>query len=166
MILQASILGFTTIQRLGELVISRRNTKALTAKGGREVPNGHYPFLIALHSIWLIGLWVLALDKPVVWPWLAVYFLGQAMRLWVILTLGERWTTKIVVLPGAPLVRTGPYRFLAHPNYIAVAVEVAALPLAFGLCIYAAVFSILNAVMLLVRIRAEDAALAEASRLM
>jgi methyltransferase len=157
------VLGFTTVQRLGELALSTRNTKRLLARGAHEAGAWHYSLIVMLHATWLVGLWLLAWDRPVEWPWLVAYFAGQAMRLWVVLTLKERWTTKVIVLPGAPLVTTGPYRFLRHPNYLAVVIEVAALPLAFGLTAYAAIFSILNAMMLVIRVRAEDAALAQDS---
>jgi methyltransferase len=162
LVVPAAVLGFTTLQRLSELVISRRNTYYLFAKGAHEAGAKQYSAIVLIHSLWLIGLWVMVWGQPLVWPWLVVYFMGQAMRLWVMLTLKGRWTTKIIVLPGAPLVTTGPYRFLRHPNYLAVVVEVAALPLAFGLVGFAAAFSLLNAIMLVIRVRTEDKALANA----
>jgi methyltransferase len=153
--------GDPTGKRLAELVISHRNTRRLISEGAQEAGASHYPAMVVLHGAWLLGLWILALNRPVSWPWLAAFFVGQATRVWVVATLGRRWTTRIIVLPGAPLVRKGPYRLLAHPNYVAVAIEVAALPLAFGLAWFAVVFSLLNAMMLFVRVRAEDSALAE-----
>lgn len=153
------VLALVTLQRLGELVLARRNTRRLMAQGAHEVAPEHYPLLVAMHAAWLIGLWWLAWDRPIQWPWLAVFVVLQALRLWVLATLGGRWTTRIIVLPGAPLVAKGPYRFLSHPNYAVVIGEIAALPLAFGLVIYAAAFSVLNAVVLTIRIRAENAAL-------
>lgn len=155
------ILGLVTLQRLGELVLARRNTRRLRARGAHEVAPGHYPLIVALHAAWLAGLWLLvARGQPdVSWLWLAVFVVLQALRVWVIATLGSRWTTRIVVLSGAPLVTNGPYRFIAHPNYCVVAGEILVLPLVFGLAWYGIVFSALNAVVLWIRIRAEDAAL-------
>jgi methyltransferase len=163
MIAQAAILGLVTAQRLGELVVARRNTSRLLAKGGVEHGAGHYPLIVALHAAWLAGLWVLALPRPVSWPWLAAYVLLQALRAWTLVSLGPRWTTRIIVVPGESLVRRGPYRFVPHPNYLVVAGEVAALPLVFGLWAYAAVFSLANSAILAIRIRAEARALREAA---
>ena len=153
------ILALVTAQRLGELVLSRINTQRLLAAGAVEVAPGHYPFMVALHAAWLAGLWWLAAGRPVSLALLAVYVVLQVLRLWVLATLGSRWTTRIIVLPRVPLVKTGPYRFLSHPNYVVVVYEMALLPLVFGLVWYAALFSMLNAVVLAVRIRAENAAL-------
>ena len=163
MTLSVLVLALVTAQRLGELLLARRNTRRLLAKGAREAGAGHYAFIVVLHGAWLAGLWILVLawSREAVVPWLAAYLVLQALRVWVIATLGERWTTRIIVLPGAPLVRGGPYRVLAHPNYVVVAGEIAVLPLAFGLPLYAAVFSLLNAVALAIRLRAETRALAE-----
>jgi methyltransferase len=154
------ILTFVTLQRLAELVISSRNTKRLLAKGAYEVDPGHYPFMVALHVAWLGGLWFLASDLPANGVLLELYAAVQILRVWVMATLGERWTTRIIVVPFAPLVRDGPYRFINHPNYLVVVIEIALLPLVFGLEAYAIVFSIANAAVLLWRIRAEDRALA------
>lgn len=153
------ILGLVTLQRLGELVLARRNTRRLMARGAIEVSAGHYPVMVALHAAWLAGLWWLAPGHALEAVPLVAYCVLQAIRAWVMLSLGPRWTTRIIRLPGAPLVRRGPYRFLSHPNYVVVVGEIATLPLVFGLTWYAAVFSILNALMLTVRIRAEGAAL-------
>jgi methyltransferase len=153
------LLAFVTLQRLAELIHARRNTAQLLAQGAREVAPEHYPYLVTLHAAWLAGLWWLAADRPIEWGWLAVFAAAQVMRVWVLYSLGRRWTTRIIVLPHAPLVATGPYRFLRHPNYVVVAVELAALPLAFGLTAYAVFFSLANAIVLFVRIRAEDAIL-------
>lgn len=156
------ILGLVTLQRLGELVLARRNTARLLARGAREVGAGHYPLIVALHAAWLIGLWILLWrlsGVEVSWPWLAVFIVLQGLRVWIIATLGPRWTTRIVVLPGAPPVSGGPYRFVSHPNYMVVAAELFVLPVAFGLVWYAIVFSVLNAAVLWIRIRAEAAAL-------
>lgn len=155
------LLAFVTIERLCELLLARRNTNALLAKGAYEAAPGHYMFIVTLHTVWLAGLWVLAWDKPIESGWLAVFILLQGLRFWVLATLGKRWTTRIIVLPGSPLVRTGPYRFLSHPNYVVVIGEIAVLPLCFGLVWYALAFSALNALVLAVRIREENSALSE-----
>lgn len=157
-----ALLTFVTLQRLGELVLARRNTAALLARGAREVAPEHYPAMVALHAGWIIGLWLLAPGRPVGLFWFLVFMGLQALRLWVLATLKERWTTRIIILPGAPLVTSGPYRFLRHPNYAIVVGEIAALPLAFGLPLYALVFSLLNAFVLLIRMRAKNTALESA----
>ncbi|MBB2695084.1 UNVERIFIED_ORG: methyltransferase [Rhizobium esperanzae] len=157
-----ALLSFVTLQRLGELVLARRNTAALLARGAREVAPEHYPAMVALHAGWLVGLWLLAPGRPVDLFWLAVFMGLQALRLWVLATLKDRWTTRIIILPGVPLVTSGPYRFLRHPNYAIVVGEIAALPLAFGLPLYAIGFSLLNACMLSIRLKAENAALKSA----
>lgn len=159
MSLAVAVLLFVTLQRLGELGLAERNTRALKARGAYEVAPGHYPAIVAVHAAWLAGLWLLAVGQPVQFGWLVVFALLQAGRVWVIATLGERWTTRIIVLPGAPLVERGPYRFLSHPNYLIVAGEIAVLPLAFELYTFALIFSLFNALVLVVRIRAESAAL-------
>jgi len=156
------ILGLVTAQRLAELILARRNTARLLAAGGAEHGAGHYPLMVALHAAWLLGLWALAWYQPVNLAWLAVYLGLEGLRAWVLVSIGRRWTTRIIVVPGERLVRKGPYRFLRHPNYAVVAGEIAVLPLVFGLTAYALGFSLLNGVMLWWRIRAEQAALAEA----
>lgn len=158
------ILGLVTAQRLGELVLARRNTRRLLAKGGYEVGAAHYPLIVVLHAAWLLGLWYLVVyrapaDQHIEPFWLAAFILLQLGRLWVITSLGERWTTRIIVLPGAPRVQCGPYRFLSHPNYWVVAGEILVLPLVFGLPAYGFVFSALNAAVMWIRIKAEAAAL-------
>ena len=161
MSLAAVVLALVTLQRLIELMIARRNTSALLAQGAREVAPEHYPIIVAVHAAWLAGLWWLA-GIPGLVPglgWLIAFIVLQLGRVWVLATLGPRWTTRIIVLPGAPLVTGGPYRFLSHPNYAVVAGEIAVLPIAFGLYAFAIVFTLLNAAILLVRIRAESAAL-------
>ena len=160
MILSIAVLGLVTAQRLGELVVANRNTRRLLAAGGVEVAAEHYPLIVGLHAAWLVGLWLLGWERAVSLPWLGVYLLLQAARVWVLVTLGRRWTTRIIVVPGETLVRKGPYRFLSHPNYAVVAGEIAVLPLVFGLVAYAIVFSVLNASALWIRIRAETRALA------
>jgi methyltransferase len=159
MTLSIVILALVTAQRLGELMLSGRNTRRLLARGAIESGASHYPLIVGLHAAWLAGLWFLAWDRPVDLAWLVVFLGLQALRVWVIASLGERWTTRIIILPGAPLVRRGPYRFLPHPNYVVVAGEMLVLPLVFGLTAYGLTFFVLNAAVLWVRIRAEDAAL-------
>jgi methyltransferase len=160
MIFSILVLALVTLQRLGELVLARRNTRALLARGAYELGASHYPLIVLLHAAWLAGLWLLAWDRPVVALWLAVFLGLQALRIWVISTLGARWTTRIIILPGAPLVRDGPYRFLSHPNYVVVAGEMAVLPLAFGLPLYGLIFFLLNAAVLTLRLSVEAKALA------
>lgn len=154
-----AILAFVTAERLLELLLSRANTNRLLAQGAREHGAGHYPLIVAVHAAWLITLWLLATDRPVDAFWLAMFVLLLLARFWVIATLGPRWTTRIIVLPDAPLVEEGPYRFLNHPNYWVVIGEIAVLPLVFGLPWVALVFSILNAAALTIRIREENRAL-------
>jgi methyltransferase len=158
--LSALVLALVTLQRIGELFLARRNTAQLRAQGAIEAGASHYPLIVALHAAWLAGLWLLAWDAPPNVPLLVLFGMLQILRIWVLATLGRRWTTRILVLPGEPLVRTGPYRFLRHPNYAVVVAEIALLPLAFGLFWYALVFSVLNAAILAVRIKAESDALA------
>ena len=154
-----ALLAFVTLERLGELVLARRNTMRLMARGAVEHGASHYPLIVLLHAAWLAGLWWLAWALPIQPIWLALFILLQGLRVWVLATLGERWTTRIIVLPQAPLVARGPYRWFPHPNYAVVVGEIAVLPLAFGLTWYAVVFSLLNAAVLTVRIRAENRAL-------
>ena len=153
------ILGLVTLQRLAELAVSRRNTAALLAAGGREAGAGHYPLIVLVHAGWLAALWLLAPGRPILWPLIAVFALLQLLRLWVLVTLGRRWTTRIIVLHDAPPIGGGPFRFLRHPNYAVVVAEIAVLPLAFGLWEVSLAFSLLNAAILAVRIRAEETAL-------
>ena len=160
--LAVAILAFVTAERLLELALARANTKRLLDAGAVEHGAGHYPLIVAVHSAWLISLWVLAPERAVDGFWLALFVLLQLARFWVIATLGRRWTTRIIVLPGAPLVTHGPYRFLNHPNYWVVAGEIAVLPLVFGLPVVALAFSILNAAILRVRVQTENRALRQA----
>jgi methyltransferase len=157
--LSVAVLALVTLQRLAELALARRNTRLLLARGGVEVAPGHYPAIVAVHAAWLGSLWLLALPRAPDLLLLAVFCVLQIGRLWVLATLGSRWTTRIIVVPGAPLVRSGPYRLLSHPNYAIVAAEILVLPLAFGLPVLAVIFSGLNALVLWVRIQAEGAAL-------
>ena len=159
----AIILALVTLQRLGELALARRNTARLLERGAIEIGASHYPLLVALHAAWLISLWIFGWDRDVYWPALVAFALLQGLRLWVLASLGSRWTTRIIVLPGAPLIDSGPYRYVAHPNYAIVAGEIALLPLALNLPWLALLFSVLNAIVLRVRIRAEARALAVSS---
>jgi methyltransferase len=153
------ILALVTLQRLGELVLSSRNTRRLLSRGAHEVGAGHFPLIVAVHVAWLACLWWMAPGRAIDPFWLAMFVLLQIVRIWVIATLGRRWTTRIIVAGDAPLVRRGPYRIVNHPNYWVVVGEIAALPLAFGLWRTALLFSLLNAAVLAVRIRAENHAL-------
>lgn len=155
----AIILLLVTAERLGELWLARRNTTALLKQGAFEVAPQHYTLIVLLHGFWLAGLWVLGWDKPVNLAWLTAFLILQVLRIWVLATLGRRWTTRIIVLKSLPLVTTGPYRWLTHPNYVVVVGEIAVLPLCLGLPWYALAFSLANAAVLTVRIRAENAAL-------
>jgi methyltransferase len=154
------ILALVTLQRAGELVVAHRNTRRLMARGAVELASGHYPFVVAVHAGWLISLWVFGRDQPVNAIALSAYLVLQGLRGWVFWTLGARWTTRIIVLPGERLVSAGPYRYLSHPNYAVVAGEIAVLPLVLHLPWIAAIFTILNAGVLAIRIRAENRALA------
>lgn len=154
-----AVLAFVTLQRLGELAYARFNEARLKRAGGVEHGASHYPLIVALHATWLAGLWLAASGTQPHYGWLSVFVLLQVTRIWVLHTLGPRWTTRVIVLPGKPPIRTGPYRYFSHPNYAVVAAEIFVLPMAFGLVLYALVFSVLNAIVLAVRIRAEAAAL-------
>ena len=155
-----AIRGLVTLQRLAELVVARANTVRLISAGGSEVGASHYPAVVALHSAWLIALWWLAPSRPVSIPFVVLYLIIELGRFWVLRTLRARWTTRIIVVPGERLIAGGPYRFVSHPNYWVVAAEIAVLPLVFGLWRMAILFTILNAAMMWVRIRAENSALA------
>ena len=159
-----AILGFVTLQRLTELPVARRNTQRLLAAGAHEVAPGHYPLIVALHASWLASLWWLAPGRPVHLPLLLLFAMLQLLRIWTLRTLGDRWTTRIIVMPGETLVARGPYRFVSHPNYLVVIGEIAVLPLVFGLWELALLFSLLNAAVLTVRIREENRVLANSSR--
>jgi methyltransferase len=153
------VLALVTAERLFELWLSNLNTSRLLAEGAVEYGRRHYYLLVAVHVLWLASLWWLTPGKPVNFFWLAVYLLLEVGRAWVFTTLGSRWTTRIIVLPDAPLVSGGPYRWVNHPNYVIVVCEIAVLPLVFGFWDLALIFSVLNAVALIVRIREENRAL-------
>ena len=159
------VLILVALQRLAELVYARHNTRRLLAEGATESGAGHYPLLVGLHVLWLLSLAVFVpADRAPLWPLLGVFVVLQGLRVWVLASLGRYWTTRIITLPGAPLVRRGPYRWLRHPNYLVVAGEIAVLPLAFGAWQIAAVFTLANALVLWIRIRAEEQALAPRPR--
>lgn len=146
-------------ERLIELAIARRNTRRLLAAGAVEHGARHYPFIVALHAAWLAALLVRAPDDaPIHWPFLTLFILLQFARVWVIASLGPYWTTRIIVPPGAPTIRRGPYRWVRHPNYVIVAAEIALLPLAFDAWDVALIFSLANGLSLSYRIRSEEAA--------
>ena len=149
------------LQRLAELGYARRNARRLLAAGGVEHGADHYPLFVLLHGTWLVALFVLVpAAAPVDWGLLGLYGLLQLGRLWAIASLGRRWTTRVIVVPGAPLVTRGPYRFLRHPNYLVVALEIPVLPLAFGAWQIALAFGLTNLALLAHRIRVESRALA------
>ncbi|MGB7976892.1 MAG: isoprenylcysteine carboxylmethyltransferase family protein [Roseiarcus sp.] len=153
------LLGLVTAERIAELYLARRNTAALMAKGAREFAPGHYPAIVLMHALWLACLWIFGATRVIDPAWLAVFLSLQVLRVWTLMTLGPRWTTRIIVLPGSALVSNGPYRIVSHPNYVVVVGEIAALPLCLGLPWIALVFSAANAILLFIRIRAEDEAL-------
>lgn len=154
-------LSFVAAQRFGELVWAGRNTKRLRRQGAIEADHTGYPLLVILHAGWLgaMALLVPAAAAPR-WPLLALFGMLQLLRLWVIVSLGRFWTTRILTLPGAPLVKTGPYRWLRHPNYLIVGAEIALLPLAFGAVAIAALFSAASLLLIGRRIRIEERLLA------
>jgi methyltransferase len=156
-----AIIALVILQRAGELVLANRNTQKLKARGGVEIGAGHYRFLVLLHMAWLMAvLWMIPAPVTIHWGWILVFLLLQALRVWVIASLGPYWTTRIISLPGTPLVKRGPYRYVRHPNYLVVAGEILALPMAFGEIWVAILFSIANAAMLYWRIREEETGLA------
>jgi methyltransferase len=153
------------LERLAELVVSNRNAAWSLERGGVEYGRGHYPFMVVLHSGFLVAMlveaWVVRPDVPaaLAWSMLALVLLSQALRWWCIATLGPRWNTRVIVVPGLPRVEGGPYRFFSHPNYVAVVVEGIALPMVHAAWITALVFTVLNAALLTVRIGVENTAL-------
>jgi len=158
------ILALVAIQRLGEMWYAQRNTRALLARGAVEVAPEQYRWFVLLHAAWLLAMLLLVPSNVrIVWPLIGMYAILQFARIWVLASLGPYWTTRIITLPGAPLVRRGPYKFMRHPNYAIVVAEIAVLPLAFHAWQIAFVFTVLNALLLTWRIRAENAALASRS---
>ncbi len=152
-------LTFLICQRLSELVIAQRNTRALLAQGAREVGAAHYPVMVLMHAGWIAALVLFGWQNPVSLPWLALFALLQVGRVWILASLGRRWTTRIIVTPQ-PLIAKGPYRFMRHPNYALVVAEIIVAPMVLGLVWVAVVWTFLNAAMLFVRIKAENDALA------
>ena len=154
------IVALVVLQRLAELALARRNTARLKRAGAVEIGAGHYPLFILLHGLWLVAIIAfLRPDTPIDVPLLLLYVLLQLGRVWVIASLGRYWTTRIVTLPGAGLVRRGPYRWLRHPNYLVVALEIPVLPLVFHMVWVALPFAAANLALLAYRIHVEDAAL-------
>jgi len=155
------IIALVVVQRLAELPYAQRNTKALLARGAVEVGRAHYPLIVLLHAAWLVAIVAFLPNDPQInFILLGIFIFLQALRVWVLATLGPYWTTRIITLPGAPLVRRGPFRVLRHPNYAVVAGEIVVLPLVFGEIWVAVTFTILNALILAWRIRQENEALA------
>ena len=155
------VLALVLLQRAVELVWARRNTVRLRQMGGVEADAEGYPYFVLLHAGWLLSLALFVpAAAPPVWPLLGFFVLLQLGRLWVISTLGHYWTTRIVTVPGTPLVQTGPFRWLRHPNYLLVITEIAVLPLAFGAVWIAVLFSALNLVLIRRRVRIEESVLA------
>lgn len=154
-----AFIAFLLIQRGAELVLARRNTARLLARGAVEHGAGHYPLIVSLHVAWLAAICLWGWSGPVHLGWLAIFALLQLCRVWVIASLGPRWTTRIIVL-NEPLVMRGPYRWLSHPNYVVVVAEIAVAPMVLGLWPVAVVFTVLNGLVLWVRVRAEARALA------
>jgi methyltransferase len=154
-----ALLIFVTLQRFVEFVWDWQNTQRLRASGAVEFGGLHYPAMILVHAGWLAGLWVLGFDHEVVPAYLAAFLALEIGRYWVLATLGRRWTTRVMVLPGAPLIERGPYRLMRHPNYVVVAGELVLVPLALGLPIYALIFLALYAGAAYLRIQVENSAL-------
>ncbi len=151
------LVGYVILARLAELLVARRNTRRLLADGGHEVGRRHYPLIVATHAAWILALaFLVPTETPPAPYFLVPFMLVQVIRYWVIGSLGARWTTRIIVVPGAPLVKLGPYRWLRHPNYWVVAAEIALLPLVFGAWEIALGFSAVNAVLLHHRVRIEE----------
>lgn len=157
-----ALLAFLTAQRLLELVYANRNTRALLARGAVEHGRAHYPAMVAIHAGFLAALWFSTPpDAPMLWPLVLVFAKLQLTRLWVLGTLGPYWTTRIISSPDFPRVRRGPFRIVNHPNYWVVTLEILIIPLIFGHVWIAVVWTMLNAAILFVRIRTENAALVQ-----
>ena len=158
------LVAFLIAQRLIELSFAQLNTRRLCGMGGIEFGSAHYPLIVILHATWIVGLFIFGRDGAIDPFWLAVFTMLQIGRLWVIASLGRRWTTRVIVLPGVVPVARGPYRRLRHPNYLIVALEIAVVPLALGLPVFALIFSAANALLLAYRIRIENGALTRAAQ--
>lgn len=155
------LLGYLTLQRLAELVMDRRHTPKLLARGGYEVDAAQYRVLVAFHTTWLLTLWVFGWNQTLRPGFVVLFVFLQLGRLWVMRTLGDRWTTRVIMTPWAPRLTSGPYRFLRHPNYLIVAFELPCVSLALGLVWHALVFGALNVIVTGRRARAEDVAFTE-----
>lgn len=153
------LLALVTLQRLAELIYARANERRLRAAEAVEIGAAHYPLIVGLHAVWLIALWWLGWERPLIWPWVALFAVLQLGRVWVLAALGRRWTTRVMVVQGETLVRRGPYRWISHPNYLVVAFEIAVLPLALGLPWLALGFGAANLAVLAWRVRVEGRAL-------
>lgn len=158
------LIAFLVLQRLAEVSLARRNAARLEAAGAIEFGAGHYSVMVTLHVVWLLTLMALGYARALNPGWLAFFIALLAGRVWVIASLGRRWTTRVLVLPGAAPVARGPYRWLRHPNYLIVMLEIAVVPLVLGLPLVAFIFSLANAALLLWRIRVENRALTWAAR--
>lgn len=160
------LIALVAVERVAELVVSKRNLRWSAEQGGVEFGRGHYPFMVVLHVGLLVGalvevwVWPTPMIAWLFWTMLALVIASQALRWWCISTLGRRWNTRIVIVPGLPRVTGGPYRYLSHPNYVAVIIEGFALPMVGFAWVTAIMFTVLNLPLLAVRIRAENAALA------
>lgn len=148
-------IAFVIVQRLGELALARRNTAALMARGARKIGANHYPMMVGMHTAFLVAVAWFGWQAPVALSWLAAYVVLQGLRIWILASLGSRWTTRIILL-DEPLVVRGPYRFVSHPNYMLVVVELIVVPMVLGLVWVALVFTVLNAAMLALRISVEQ----------
>lgn len=163
-----AIVAFVALQRVAELAYNRRNQRRLIDRGGRLVHEDRYEWLVAIHASWFLGMVVEGLGAPWAGPWeatwllLGLYAVAEVLRLWTMVTLGERWTTRVIVLPGAEPITSGPFRWMDHPIYTAVAIELVALPLAFGLPVTAIAIGVANALGLRARIKVEEQAMADA----
>ncbi|MGI8649010.1 MAG: isoprenylcysteine carboxyl methyltransferase family protein [Rubrobacter sp.] len=166
MVLLVVVVLLVAGQRFLELRLSKKNERKLRNRGALEYGRGHYPFMVALHSLWLVSMLLEGLLRGPEFHgfWLGLFLIVQPLRYWAILSLGDRWNTRILVVPDERLVRRGPYRYLPHPNYVVVVVEILALPLVFGCWMTALVFTLLNAALLYVRISEENRALSGSPR--
>lgn len=155
------ILLFVLFQRLIELFLAQYNTKRLLLRGASEEGSSHYPLIVVFHGAWLLGLFSMCTQAVVNWWLIGLFSLLQSLRVWVLITLGPRWTTRILALPGETLVSNGPYRFLRHPNYLVVAAEIFVLPLAFGFYWYSIIGGLINLGILRLRIKIEERAISK-----
>lgn len=157
-----ALILFLILQRLAELLYARRNTRKLLARGAVEYGAGHYPLIVGFHLAWLLALAWCGWQQPLDLGWLSLFAALQLARIWVLASLGDRWTTRIIIL-NAPLIRRGPYRWVSHPNYLIVAAEIFVAPMVLGQWQIAVIFSLLHVVVLTIRIKAENHAIAQHS---